>query len=656
MSRARDWFESAFGPPSEGPFPVTFGLGGADPHLVMSRWAVDIDERDETRVLTLTDAISGLRCRCEARLFDDFPAVEWVAYIANTSAHDSPIIESIHALDWVFEAAKDTPCELHHSKGSQCRIDDFAPVTTPLPVGSEAGLASEGGRSSNGVLPFWNLAMGDQGIIGAVGWTGDWSAQFNRHADSEVHIAAGMQRTHLRLRPGEEIRTPRMLLFFWEGDITEAHNAFRRFILAHHTPRPNGKLVQTPISTASWGEERADEQIAMARLWKDSDIPMDHFWIDAGWYGDAPFREDATVFNSPWGSQVGNWFPNREAYPDGLKPVGDALKEMGFKFLLWIESERAYKGTRIVTEHPEWFLTIEKDGERHPSQLFNLGIPEARQYLTDLISSIISKAGLSVYRQDFNMNPGPYWQAADAQDRVGMSEIRHIEGLYAMWDELLERHPGLVIDNCASGGRRIDLETISRSIPLWRSDFQCHPSFDPIGIQGQTQGLGKWVPLSTGCIDRHDTYAFRSALGPGITCLIQFAGSTCAETFPAEWLREMMQEQIEVAKYFYGDFYPLVSFSLSDDTWAAWQFNRPDLGEGMVLALRRQRSPFTSIDAPLRGLDPGAEYEISSKDTGTTIRLSGRELAEEGLPIEINEKPGSALFVYRKADREEEQC
>lgn len=126
-----------------------------------------------------------------------------------------------------------------------------------------------------------------------------------------------------------------------------------------------------------------------------------------------------------------------------------------------------------------------------------------------------------------------------------------------------------------------------------------------------------------------------------------------------EWLREMMQEQVDVARYFYGDFYPLVSFSLADDTWAAWQFNRPDLGEGMVLALRRQKSPFTNMDARLRGLDADADYEIESKDTGEAIRLSGRELAEEGLPIEIDEKPGSALFVYRKLgarNREEEQC
>ena len=76
-----------------------------------------------------------------------------------------------------------------------------------------------------------------------------------------------------------------------------------------------------------------------------------------------------------------------------------------------------------------------------------------------------------------------------------MTEIKHIEGLYAFWDELLARHPGLIIDNCAGGGQRIDLETISRSVPLSRSDLQCWP-FDPTREQNQTQGLAPWVPLS----------------------------------------------------------------------------------------------------------------------------------------------------------------
>jgi len=128
----------------------------------------------------------------------------------------------------------------------------------------------------------------------------------------------------------------------------------------------------------------------------------------------------------------------------------------------------------------------------------------------------------------FNMDPLPYWQAADAPNRQGMSEIRHIEGLYAFWDELLKRHPDLLIDNCASGGRRIDLETVGRSTPFWRTDGPR----DPVAHQCHTYGLLSWVPLSSTSQDREgDTYEFRSSMGSALC--INWMHSGCGRGGPA---------------------------------------------------------------------------------------------------------------------------
>ena len=76
---------------------------------------------------------------------------------------------------------------------------------------------------------------------------------------------------------------------------------------------------------------------------------------------------------------------------------------------------------------------------------------------------MIEREGIDIYRQDFNHPPKPFWEDNEQPDRIGMTEIRHIEGLYTYWDYLLSRFPRLLIDNCAAGGRRIDLETSSRS-------------------------------------------------------------------------------------------------------------------------------------------------------------------------------------------------
>jgi alpha-galactosidase len=72
-----------------------------------------------------------------------------------------------------------------------------------------------------------------------------------------------------------------------------------------------------------------------------------------------------------------------------------------------------------------------------------------------------------------------------------MTEIGPCRGLYKIWDDLLARHPGLHIDNCASGGPRIDIEMMSRSFVVWRTD---HGFLDTLVEQAQTQALAPWVP------------------------------------------------------------------------------------------------------------------------------------------------------------------
>ena len=630
--------------------PVSFTWAGRPSAGFIQSWERRHDTRqiDASRTqhtVTYQSPDGCLEVRIAATEYRDYPAVEWVVCFKNTGASDTPIIEDIQPLDAMLAGTEEDNCRVHHAKGSDARIDDFAPLETELSPAGEFRLMSFGGRSSNKTLPFFNLEIAGGGVIGAVGWTGDWAAQFDRAAEGSVRIRAGMQATHLKLHPGEEIRTPRILLLFWQDDLLHAHNMLRRLLLSYHTPFRAGERVFAPICHAVWGENLAERQIQKARWWKENNVPLEYFWIDAGWYGNGAFKEDSNVFNSEWWQHVGNWWPNKSAYPDGLKPVGDALRELGLGFVLWIEPERVFKETYFTREHPEWLL-----GPVGDNFLFNLGDSAARQALTDLVSNIISEAGVTCYRQDFNTDPEPFWKAADAPDRIGISEIRHIEGLYAFWDELLARHPGLIIDNCSSGGRRIDLETISRSIPLWRSDYQCTPNFQLAGMQGQTHGLARWVPLSTGCVDRPDTCAFRSAFGAGIVSCLMPSDRVPPTEFPVECVRRMMAEQFALREHFLGDFYPLTHYRTENDVWMAWQFDRPEIGEGLVQVFRRTESPYESAHMKLHGLDPDASYAVENLDTEITTKMTGQELLCPGLGVSLSRQPDCAVFTYRRIE------
>jgi alpha-galactosidase len=653
LDAAAQWCAGAFGPTVGPGFPLSFRYGDRLSSELLSGWTTDWTsapgQDGATRsVISLSDPETGLQCRCEITTYDAYPAVEWVAYLKNAGDVATPIIEGIRPLDALLPVAKEVPATLHHANGSLCRMDDFAPLLTPIKPGGLTGIGPSSGRSSSGALPFFNLELKDGGVIGAVGWTGGWRATFERN-DSGIRVGAGMRETHLRLYPGEEIRTPRILLLFWQGERVRAHNLLRRFILAYHTPRPDGELLKVPISDVVWGERPEEVHLRKIRWLADNRIPVDHLWIDAGWYGEREhFNPQSDTFGIEWAVSVGNWWPLKAAYPNGLGPIGAACRANHLGFVLWFEAERAYEGTRVSKEHPEWLMGPHKGWLPGKDYMLNLGHPEARRYITDTVSNMIVESGITCYRQDFNFNPDVFWKTADAADRVGMSEIRHIEGLYAFWDELLARHPGLIIDNCAGGGQRIDLETISRSVPLWRSDIQCYPGFDPVAMQTQTQGLALWVPLSAGCCDQPTAYALRSALGPGLVVGWSDRELELHRNLPLDLVRKLMAEELAMRKYFYGDFYPLLSFSLANDMWAAWQWDRPDLGEGIVVALRRPDSPFPLMQPQLHGLEPDAGYEWCNVDTGASLRVSGEELLSRGVCVEIAERPGSALFAYRK--------
>ena len=571
----------------------------------------------------------GIDVQLSFRTFRGFPAVEWVLALSNKQGADSPLIENLNALQVEFQGKRPV---LHWALGSSASRSDFAPRHQIIEPGSKFELAPKGGRSSDTTaFPFFNLDLGGHGVVVGIGWSGMWKAMVSRHGES-VTIGAGMHTIRLRLRPGETIRTPKILLLFWHGgDWIRGNNLLRSFILAHHTPQRDEEPILGPLA-CNGGSKMFDEanlateenQLDLARSYKAAGIDTEYWWIDAGW------------FDGRWPNGVGNWSIRKDGFPRGLGPLSDALSELGMGLILWFEPERVYQGTRLDREHPDWIIALPDS----PNRLLDLGNPEARKWLTDYVSEMIEREGIAIYRQDFNMDPMPYWRSRDEPDRIGITEIRHVEGLYAFWDELLERHPDLIIDNCASGGRRIDLETISRSIPLWRTDYQY---YEPNGYQCHTYGLSLFLPISGTASGQPDIYSFRSSMNAAIV----LGWNPKDPDFPAETARRLVSEYKRLRPLFHGDFYPLTPYSTKDDVWMAYQFHREDLGEGMVLAFRRPESEVGEMVLRLRGLDPEKAYEVVYEDLGAGQTAEGSDLLA-GLKVRIDTQPGSSLVTYRQ--------
>jgi len=645
MAASRQWVAARFDAGKAAKSPETFfsfNYDGKPSSEFLKTWQLTrasrrLDEKRTEYTLTYADPKTGLVLRCMGIEYLDYPCVEWTLFLKNTGDRETPILSDIQALDLRLERKPGVSAEkgdylLHHNAGSRAVPSDYQPLETVLGPAAEKRVGAIGGRSTGGDFSYFNLELSrEEGIVIAVGWPGQWAGRFIRDQAHCLQIRIGQELTHLKLLPGEEIRSPLVLLQFWKGgDWLRAQNVWRRWFIAHCLPKPGGKLppVQWCGATVAGGglmefvtEENAKKAID---AYEAMGLKPDFWWMDAGWY---PCR-------GSW-PNTGTWEVDKTRFPRGIRAVTDHLHRKGIRSILWFEPERATANTWLPAHHPEWLL-----GGTNGSFLVNFGNADARKWFVNRVDDLLVSEGIDIYRQDFNMDPLPHWRANDAADRQGITEIRHVCGLLAFWDELLRRHPGMLYDNCASGGRRNDLESMRRGVPYTKSDY----ALEPVGVQCETYGISMWIPYYAATwMWNEDPYTCRSNMAHVTGALLKPDDKNHGRQFP-----KRLDEWRKTVVHFWGDFWPLTPYSLENNAWLAWQFDRPEAGEGVVQAFRRAENARESACFRLRGLEPDAVYVLTNLDVAGATEKTGRELMNDGLSVVLNDRPAAAIITYKK--------
>ncbi|HEY3379550.1 MAG TPA: alpha-galactosidase [Armatimonadota bacterium] len=622
--------------------PFSFRYDGRASAELLTQWPCEsvtreLDASRTEQTLLWTDPASGLLVRCVAVTYRDFPAVEWTVYLRNTGAAATPIIEDLQGVDTAWQREGDAEFLLHHHTGDQCTPEGYEPHRLQLRPGMTQRFAPDGGRPCDGAFPYFHLQTpGEGGVFLAVGWPGQWAATFARDTDSGLRLRAGQERVHCRLQPGEEIRTPLIALLCYQGDDTlRAQNVWRRWMIAHNMPRPGGALPPPNLMATSslqfneMQDATEENQRWFLQRYLEKGMALDYWWMDAGWY----------PLTNSW-YNTGTWEVDTRRFPHGLRAVSDDAHARGVQVVLWFEPERVTAGSWLDTEHPEWLLPADNPYNR----LLNLGNPEALHWLIEHIDALLVAQGIDLYRQDFNFAPLTFWQSNDAADRQGITENHHITGYLAYWDELRRRHPALLLDSCASGGRRNDLETLRRAVPLHKTDY----NYADLPVKHAFHhSLFSWLPYfgsPTLPIDTVDTYAFRSAM-----CLTSVIGfDVRRDDLDYALLKTLTEQWRRIAPFYYGDYYPLTPYQRGEEYWIAWQFHRPEQEDGIVQAFRRATSPYESARFLLHDLEPDATYRISDMDGGENLEMSGATLMERGLPVRAEELPQAMIFCYQR--------
>lgn len=649
MAQGRAWTERFFSAAAD--LPISFKLNGQALRGIRKEWRPSsrrrmIDANIVETVFEGTDPGTGLTLRVECAEYRDYPAMEWMAWFINKGEAPTPLISDIQALDGTCQGAGPI---LYHCNGDFCGAEGYTSAETPLRAGELLKFAPTGGRACDGAFPYYRIIFKDWGLNLAIGWPAQWSASFQGLADG-VQVRAGQEKTNLRLLPGESIRTPRMTVLTWAGDASRAVNLWRRWYLAHILPRPNGQPLRPLLACAATdeGEEftaaTEENQIRFIGKFKERGVRPDVWWIDAGWY---------PCYNSKHERKwwiTGNWKPDPERFPRGLKPISDYAAREDADLLVWFEPERIQPEADFAPIRPEWLLRTKPDD----NSLLNLGNPQARQWLTDHVCRLIRDNGIKIYRQDHNFAPLEHWRINEAQDRQGMNENLHVQGYLQFWDDLLARNPGLWIDSCASGGRRNDLETMRRSVPLHYSDYGYGDQ--PVKLAFH-RTLYEWIPYfkeftlswdiggNARFDHRVDSYSFHCGMAPMLFASLDIRRDdydyALAGKMIAIWRRaaDLM---------LFGDYYPLTPAHRNPEQWVARQFDSPETGRGLVQGIRLPAAPEEKLVVHPQGIRAEANYIFENAETRETRNISGQALIRAGFAFALPARSGAIWFYARR--------
>ena len=338
---------------------------------------------------------------------------------------------------------------------------EFLPVTV---LAAPITLEGAAGRCSADLHPQFFLTDG-QGrcvLAVAIAWSGNWRFRLER-VPSGVVVWAGMACVGMAhpVAPGEQYRAPSVLYMLPPGGTLD--EVIRAFTALHRTergPRADAALGM-PVEWNHWWayeDYGINEEVFLQNARVAAELGFECATLDAGWYGRPGERWD--LIRGDW-SQV-----NRERFPHGLRWLSDQVHALGLRFGLWCEIEALGARSETASQHPDWMAT--REGK--PLLYLCLGNPEAREQAYGQLSRMIDEYRLDWIKLDFNLDP---WQGCNRADHGHEPDDGlqvHYEGYYALLDRLLAAYPGVILENCSSGGQRVDLGLLSHLHCTFLSD------------------------------------------------------------------------------------------------------------------------------------------------------------------------------------------
>ncbi|HET7094069.1 MAG TPA: alpha-galactosidase, partial [Thermomicrobiales bacterium] len=584
--------------------------------------------------------------------YDDSALIEqWVAI---RNAGDQPVrIDRIDSFALMIPAGNAEIVSYRSAWGLE--FDE-----TRRPLAGDIVLETRAGRSSKGEHPWFAILRDDgQTLSGSVMWSGNWVVRFEQIDDGGYRLSGGLHDWEFckDLAPGEGCEGAHVALVLGErADLNDVSAQYARIGRRFWYPA-NDLSRRLPVEWNHWFpyiDTQIDERIFKQNVDAAARMGLEVCTLDAGWFGPADP-------GTHWYDYRGDWeVVNTARFPGGVRALADYTHERGMKFGLWCEIEALGVKSRAAETHPE--IVARRDGES--LGYVCLGSAAGRERARSTLERLIDDYACDWIKLDFNLDPGAGCNRTDHGHGAGDGLYEHYRGYYALLAEIRRRYPEVVLENCSSGGLRIDLGIMRQTHMTFLSDPDW-PEHDLQIFWGASTMLAperclhwgwcEWTntthPHQT--LDLHDPNLTQDQLDYYVRngMLGAFGYSQRLPELP-DWVRDRLtyhaRQYKETVRRFVreGVVHRLTAQPQREgqgDRWAGFQYALPD-GSAHLLFVFRLDGGEPERTLRLQGLDPNRQYDISSLAGGPLARRTGAELMEAGLRFATMPEEGSEIL------------
>ena len=418
----------------------------------------------ETLKITLKDRLEEIYVTLFYGVFEKKNVITRAASIENRSGKNVTLKRALSlGLDFM-----EGDMDLIHFYGKHAGERQFERRNLPHGI---TEISSSRGTSSHHHNPFVILCDKDttEDFGNAYGvsfiYSGGFKILMEKDQVDGIRLVCGLDDEEFlwKLAPGETFVTPEAALSYSEKGLTVLSDQFQKAYHANLIRSP-WKDKKRPTLVNNWEATYFgfDAEKLLKIAGEAADLGLDMLVLDDGWFGK---RNDDN-------SGLGDWFVNEKKLGCTMKELVDRVNALGLKFGIWLEPEMVSEDSDLYRTHPDWVLQIPgREPNRSRNQLvLDLSRKEVREYMKKFIDDTLSCANISYVKWDMNRSVDNVYSAADPTLSQGAIRHKYVLGLYEVMEDMLTRHPDLLLEGCSGGGGRFDAGMLYYAPQIWCSD------------------------------------------------------------------------------------------------------------------------------------------------------------------------------------------